>query len=70
MSFAPSSVNARLHAAQGYLGLGMAQEVWDELEQFDDKDRGKPDFLDVARPDYAGTATICQVLAQSRCYGR
>jgi tetratricopeptide (TPR) repeat protein len=39
MSFAPSSLNARLQAAQGYLGLGMAQEAWDELEKIEKKER-------------------------------
>jgi tetratricopeptide (TPR) repeat protein len=35
----PSSTNARLEAAQGYLGLGMAQEAWDELEKIEKKER-------------------------------
>jgi tetratricopeptide (TPR) repeat protein len=47
MSFAPSSVNARLHAAQGYLGLGMAQDAWDELERIAPKHKAAPAVLKV-----------------------
>ena len=43
----PSSIDAHLNAALGYLGLGMAQDAWDELEKIDTKDRGKPDVLKV-----------------------
>lgn len=41
------SPNRHLNAALGYLGLGMAQEAWNELEQVDAEDRGKPDVLKV-----------------------
>lgn len=47
MSLAPQSTNARLHAAQGYLGLGMAQDAWDELESIEAKHRGHPSVLKV-----------------------
>lgn len=47
MSFSPQSLNARLHAAQGYLGLGMAQDAWDELENIDAKHRTHPRVLKV-----------------------
>jgi tetratricopeptide (TPR) repeat protein len=30
---------ARLEAAQGFLGLGMAQDAWDELEKIDKSER-------------------------------
>ncbi len=39
MTLDPSSTNARLQAAQGYLDLGMAQEAWDELEKIEKKER-------------------------------
>ena len=41
------SPNRHLNAALGYLGLGMAQDAWNELEQIDAKDRGNPDVLKV-----------------------
>jgi hypothetical protein len=47
MSFAPNSTNAILHAAQGYLGLGMAQEAWDELERIAPKHKTAPVVLKV-----------------------
>jgi Flp pilus assembly protein TadD len=43
----PGSVNARLQAAQGYLGLGMAMDAWDELENIDAKHRANPRVLKV-----------------------
>jgi tetratricopeptide (TPR) repeat protein len=43
----PSSTNARLEAAQGYLGLGMAQDAWDELERIDPKHKAAPAVLKV-----------------------
>lgn len=47
MSFSPQSLNARLHAAQGYLGLGMAQDAWDELENIEAKHKAQPSVLKV-----------------------
>lgn len=47
MFFSPQSLNARLHAAQGYLGLGLPQDAWDELESIDAKHRGHPRVLKV-----------------------
>ncbi len=47
MPLDPSSTNARLEAAQGYLGLGMAQDAWDELERIDPKHKAAPAVLKV-----------------------
>jgi predicted Zn-dependent protease len=44
---APQSTNARLQAAQGYLGLGLPQDAWGELESIDAKHRGHPRVLKV-----------------------
>ena len=41
------SPNRHLNAALGYLGLGMAQEAWDELEEIEAKDRARPEVLKV-----------------------
>jgi len=38
---------ARLEAAQGFLGLGMAQDAWDELESIEASNRGLPPVLKV-----------------------
>jgi tetratricopeptide (TPR) repeat protein len=45
--FALNSTNAILHAAQGYLGLGMAQDAWDELERIAPKHKATPAVLKV-----------------------
>jgi len=45
--FALNSTNAILHAAQGYLGLGMAQDAWDELERIAPKHKAAPAVLKV-----------------------
>jgi tetratricopeptide (TPR) repeat protein len=45
--FALNSTNAILHAAQGYLGLGMAMEAWDELERIAPKHKAAPAVLKV-----------------------
>lgn len=37
----------RLEAADGFLGLGMAQDAWDELEQIEASNRGLPPVLKV-----------------------
>lgn len=39
------SPNRRLNAALGYLGLGMAQDAWNELEEIDA--RARPEVLKV-----------------------
>ena len=36
-----------LSAALGYLGLGMAQDAWNELDKIDAEERGKTDVLKV-----------------------
>jgi Tfp pilus assembly protein PilF len=41
------TVQKRLNAALGYLGLGMPQDAWNELEDIDAKDRARPDVLKV-----------------------
>jgi tetratricopeptide (TPR) repeat protein len=45
--FALNSTNAILHAAQGYLGLGMAMEAWNELERIAPKHKAAPAVLKV-----------------------
>jgi tetratricopeptide (TPR) repeat protein len=47
MSLAPQSTNARLQAAQGYLGLGMAMDAWNELEEIPAAKRAHPRVLKV-----------------------
>jgi len=37
----------RLEAAEGFLGLGMARDAWDELEQIEASNRGLPPVLKV-----------------------
>ena len=36
-----------LSAALGYLGLGMAQDAWNELEDIEAKDGARPEVLKV-----------------------
>ena len=47
----------RLNAAVGYLNLGMPQDVWNELEDIDAKDRARPEVLKVR-------VEICRALKQ------
>lgn len=41
----PGSINARLEAAQGFLGLGMATDAWHELEAIPAAKRAHPRVL-------------------------
>lgn len=41
----PGSVNARLEAAQGYLGLGLPMDAWNELEAIPAAKRAQPRVL-------------------------
>lgn len=61
MSSAPSPellpILKRLNAALGYLGLGMAMEAWNELEDIEAKDRARPEVLKVR-------VEVCRALKQ------
>jgi len=41
------TVQKRLNAAIGYLGLGMPQDAWNELEDIEGEDRARPEVLKV-----------------------
>jgi tetratricopeptide (TPR) repeat protein len=47
MQPSPGSVNARLEAAQGFLGLGLPMDAWDELEAIPAAKRGHARVLKV-----------------------
>jgi tetratricopeptide (TPR) repeat protein len=47
----------RLNAALGYLGLGMPQDAWNELEDIEAKDRARPEVLKVR-------VEVCRALAK------
>jgi Tfp pilus assembly protein PilF len=51
------TVQKRLNAALGYLGLGMPQDAWNELEDIEAKDRARPEVLKVR-------VEVCRALKQ------